>query len=637
MSSQIESALPSQFGAAAAPPTAREQPAARLQRWLRANMQRLLPWALLVLAFAVALPLLLHGQATLALASARVQAGEQTLARLAELHAGIVQAEATHRAHALSGDAALLEPLRQTPPRTEALLAALRPLLSDDPAQFSRGVALAPWLHRRHEQLLSAAEQRQRGGANALAATLAALDNRRALDQAEAVVADIRRAAEQRLVQARSEETEARSSQQQFISAAAVLALAAAGWLTWRWQRTQAQLAHTRRERQHKSERQQRQQATHERLLESPLAAVAFLDREGRIRRLNAAAQALLGLDATQAAGRPLAQAVLPPDQRKTELALEAASHTAAPAVQTWQHRWRHADGRVLHLAWSAQAVAADGSLVCVVHDITEATTLATETRRQADALRDSVATREDAVQRAEAAERRLAEFLATLSRCLRPPLAALLQQAGNGQQGLHGAQDATVTRAWAQVLERTRFAQEATEHVLLLGRMQAGQVELVRDAFDVWDLVSRTAELVRAPADRQGVRLVLQLADDLGYAHGDSRRVEQALLQLLQESVASSAGGELTLAATRDAEGRIHISLTQPRGDGGAASLDELLAPLFDADKPATPEQLTRLLGVAMARTLVSRMGGQLQARLAPPAGCTIELVLPGDTLPGG
>jgi PAS domain S-box-containing protein len=633
MSSQLESVVPSQLGA----PPGREPLPARLLRWAVSPglRQRVLPWFVVVAGFGGLAAVLLNGQITLSAASQRVHSSEQALARVADLRASLLQSEAAHRGHLLTGDTALLDTLRQGPQRAEALLDALRPLLSDDPAQFSRLVALAPWLTQRHEQLLGSLEPRQRGATLGTAA-LAVLESRRALERAEGVVAEIQRAAELRLVQAREHEAEARARQLRLLGLAALLALAGSAALLWQWQRTQAQLQRARRERVDKSERQQRAQAKYERLLESPLAAVAFIDREGRIRRLNAAARLLLGIDSTKGPGQPLSLSVLPQDQRKTELALEAASHGSTAAVQTWQHRFRRSDGRVLHLAWSAQAVHADGSLVCVVNDLTEATQLAAETARQAAALRDSEATRDEAVARATAAERRLEEFLATLSRCLRPPLAALLQQAGNGQQGLHGTQDAAVTRAWAQVLERTRFAQEATEHVLLLGRMQAGQVELVRDAFDVWDLVSRTAELVRGPADRQGVRLVLKLADDLGYAHGDSRRVEQALLHLLQESAASCAGGELVLAAHRGSEGRIHVTLTQPRTDGGAASFDELLAPLFDADKPATAEQLTRLLGVAMARTLVAHMGGELQARLAPPAGCVIEMSLPADTLPG-
>jgi PAS domain S-box-containing protein len=637
MPSQLHSVLPSQFGAAeGAPPAAATWPqrVQRLRRMLTAGGGRQwLPLLVLLVLLAVPAGWAWHSQAQQTALAQQADTAERLLARLAELQALAADIEAGHRGHALTGDAHWLMPLQQAPARSAALLTEARTLASGDAVLFDRLLALAPLLTQRTEQLASAAEQRQRSGPAGLAAALAALDNRRVHDQLQRGIAELRSAAGARAAAAQEQAAAAAASARQatLIVVLLALAVATAALLRSRW--LAHKLARQRSDKHHRHEAQARLQQAHQRLLESALAPIAFVCREGRIRRINPAGEALLGSKAAELAGQPLVARVVPEDQRKTERALEAAGNEPG-AVQAFSHRWRRADGSVLHLRWSAQQALDDGTLVCVAHDDTEARLLAATAAQQATALQAATQAEADARQRAGAAQQRLNDFLATLSRCLRGPLASLLQQAGNAQQGLHGAVDPAATKAWAQVLERTRGLQEAVEHVLLLGRIEAGQLELQREAFDVWDTLNRSVELVRGPATRKGLRVALHLADDLGYAHGDTRRVEQALLHLLQEAVAASSSGDLSVAARRSAEGVIQLEITHPRSDG-ASDLTELLAPLQDADKPASAERLTQLLGVAMARSLLVRMGGTLVAAVQPPQGTAFVITLPADQLP--
>lgn len=631
MSTPLNSVLPSQFGAteAAPPPTARGW-----QAWLRAlHAAGVRPWPVLgaLLLLATLGGAALHFQGRASAAAEQAETAQRSLALLAELRATAESAEAAQRGHALTGDVATLQPLQRLMPRAQALLEELRALVSHDPAQYSRLIALAPLLTQRSDQLASAADARQRGGTAGLAAAVAAADDRRVLQQMQVALAELQASAQATLATARDGAASAASRANLLVLLATVAAMAVSAVALLQGQITAARLAKLRADRRSHHEGQQRLRQLHTRLLESSLAPICLVDREGRIRRANPAAVKLWAGDATQLVGTPLADHAAPEDRRKTEKALEAA--TQGP--QQWQHRWRRADGSWLHLRWSARQALDDGTLVCVAHDDTEAHTLAETLARQAGALQQGEQALAEAAQRAGTAEGRLGEFLSTLSRCLRPPLATLLQQAGNAQQGLHGTQEPKATAAWAQVLERTRGLQDAVEHVLLLGRMEAGQIELKPEAFDVWDTLNRSAALVQGPADRLGLRLRVQLADDLGYAHGDTRRVEQALLHVLQEAVGSAAGGEMTVSARRSAEGLIHVEVGHQRAEGGATSLDELLAPLHDPDKPASAEQLTRLLGVAMARTLLRQMGGSLTAGPQAGRGCVFELTLPADQLP--
>lgn len=636
MNTPLNSALPSQFGTTETPARPDQPALVRAWAWARGALRpaggtRLLPVLGALGLLLVLGGLLIHGQSSFADAVQRAEAAQRALGRLAEIAAVTAAAEAGQRGHAITGEPALLAPVQQAPGRNAALLEELRTLASDDPAQYSRLIALAPLLTQRTDQLAAAADLRQRGGPAGMAAAVAVLENRRLPEQIQQALAELQAQAQATLAAASDQAASARRWNLQLTAVACVLALALTGGALLHGQHLAARLARAKRERRAQQEGDARLKQAHARLLESSVAPICFIDREGRVRRGNPAAERLWGPAAI--AGQPMVDSVLPEDRRKTERALEAA----ATEPQTLQHRWRRADGSVLHLRWSLRAVHDDGLLVAVAQDDTEARTLAQQIAQQAQTLQQAEQGQTQAAERAGSADRRLHDFLATLSRCVRQPLSALLQQTSNGQQGLLGTQDASVARAWTQALERTRGLQEAVEHVLLLGRMEAGQLDLQREAFDVWDTLNRIVGLVQATAERKGLRMKLTLPEDLGYAHGDTRRVEQALLNVLHEAVGSCSEGELHVAAHRGSDGLIHFEVAHPRTDGGAASLDELLSPLHDADKPASADQLMRLLAVAMARTLLQRMGGSLTATLQPPRGCVFVAALPADQLPQG
>jgi PAS domain S-box-containing protein len=626
MNAPLDSALPSQFGTAEGPAgtplpaTARAW--SRARAWLQpAGGTGLLPVLGALGVLLVLGGLVIQGQASFAGAAQRAEAAQRALGHLSALAAVTAAAEAGQRGHAITGDPALLTPIQQAPGRHATLLEELRTLASEDPAQYSRLIELGPLLAQRSEQLATAADLRQRGGAAGMAAAVAAVENRRLPEQIQRALAALQAQAEATAAAAREQAASAQRWNTRLTIGACLLALVLTGGALLHGQHQAARLARLKRDRRAQHEGDARLKQAHARLLESAVAPVCFIDREGRVQRGNPAAERLWGPAPIN--GQPLVDSVLPEDRRKTERA------------QAVQHRLRRADGSVLHLRWSLRAVHDDGLLVAVAQDDTEARTLAQALAAQAASLQQAQEAEARATERAGFADRRLNDFLATLSRCLRQPLSALLQQTANGQQGLHGTQDTAVARAWTQALERTRSLQEAVEHVLLLGRMEAGQLELHREAFDVWDTLNRTVGLVQATAERKGLRMKLTLPEDLGYAHGDTRRVEQALLNVLHEAVGSCSEGELHVAARRGSEGLIHFEVAHPRTDGGAPDLDELLSPLLDADKPASADQLMRLLGVAMARTLLQRMGGSLSASLQPPRGCVFEATLPADQLP--
>jgi len=533
------------------------------------------------------------------------------------------------------------EAVPQAQATLKARLDGLRTLLAGSAEQYTRLVALGPLLASRAEQL-AAPEPRARGalaapGSAPAPATEASDTVRRTQQRLAAAFAELEQEARADLQRAQQRSQAAADAARQLVWASTAAGLLLAGLALLHGQRTAASLRQLRAQRSGGETRQQQLAQRHQRLLASSLAPICFIDAEGRISQTNPACAALWG--GTALRGQAFVGQLLPDDQRKAERALAAATAAAqdtAAAPHTLDLRWRHTDGRVLQLQCSLQAADDDGTVVCVLRDASTEQRLSHELAEQQQALQrrsDEVARQG---QRLHAAEDRLNGFLATLNRCLRAPLGSVIQLASNGQQGLAGTQDEIAMMRWTKVLDRARGLQDVMDNVLDLGRAQAGLLPLQHEAFDVAETIEHTVGLVRPLAERKSLVLPVQLAAELGYAHGDTRRFEQALQQVLREAVASTSEGQVLLTARREPADRLRLEVAHLRSEGHAQDLDELLAPLQDPDHPTSAERLGMLLGLATARGLVQRMGGDLRGSLQPPRGFVFELELPADRLPG-
>jgi signal transduction histidine kinase len=103
-----------------------------------------------------------------------------------------------------------------------------------------------------------------------------------------------------------------------------------------------------------------------------------------------------------------------------------------------------------------------------------------------------------------------------------------------------------------------------------------------------------------------------------------DSRQIGEALEAIISRAVdASPEDGEIGISLRRrDEAPRIEVK------DNGATLNDERRLSLFD---PLAGDRLNRTaLGLAMARRIIERHGGEVSARAGASAGTIVEVTLP-------
>jgi len=333
----------------------------------------------------------------------------------------------------------------------------------------------------------------------------------------------------------------------------------------------------------------EREQAAH--VLEAVGDGIFLLDDEGLVRLWNRAAELVTGLGADEVLHRPVGAAL--PSWAELVDRIPVAQGSASPRSVTLPVSVR---GRELWLSFVA--VRGAGGVVYAFRDLTS--------------------------------ERRLEEekthLVATISHELRTPMAAVY---GAAETLIH--RDDLPPELRRELL--AMIAAQATrltvivESVLLTSRLDRGDVEVEREPVDVTEVARATVEAMRSRLP-SAVSLELEAGQDAVNAAGDADRIQQVLVNLLDNAIKYGGGSRVTVRVDRT-DGVVRLSVQ----DSGPGLSSAEQARIFDKFYRAGP-QLTRAggtgLGLYISRELVRRMGGRLDVHSKLGAGATFVLELP-------
>jgi len=141
-------------------------------------------------------------------------------------------------------------------------------------------------------------------------------------------------------------------------------------------------------------------------------------------------------------------------------------------------------------------------------------------------------------------------DFISNISHELRTPLASLKALTETLQNGALSDPEAG-PRFLSRIVTEVDALSQMTQELLDLSRIESGQVELNLAAISPKGLLTSACDRMKLQAERAGLALHVDCANDLPNVRADQARLEQVLVNLIHNAVKfTRPGGEVILSA---------------------------------------------------------------------------------------
>lgn len=352
--------------------------------------------------------------------------------------------------------------------------------------------------------------------------------------------------------------------------------------------------------------------------------AVAVFGSDGRLKLHNPAFEALWKLKPADLENRPHAETILKAcGARHQDSELWARLKTAMTALPVERKRVAARmdldDGAIVDVVTLPLP---DGGTLTTFTDVTASVTVERALRESAEAL--------------EAADKLKLDFVKNVSYELRSPLTNTI---GFGQllaDPRMGELSPKQREYVDHIVDSSSALLAIINHILDLATIDAGAMELDRQAVDPRAAIDTAVEGVRDRLSIAGLGLEIDVAPDVGTFAGDPQRVSQILFNLLSNAIGFSKPG-LAVSVTAAREGDDVVFRVADRGAGIAPDMIDKVFDRFEGHAAGSHHRGVGL-GLSIVKSLVELHGGQVALQSSPGEGTVVTCRFPvGGPAPRG
>lgn len=242
----------------------------------------------------------------------------------------------------------------------------------------------------------------------------------------------------------------------------------------------------------------------------------------------------------------------------------------------------------------------------------------------------------------AEDARRSKQEFAASISHELRMPLNLII---GFSDVILNAPSTYNTRRLPPKLLADIHVIQRNAQHlmqmvndVLDLSQMDVSHMTIVREPLRADEFIQSSLGEFAQLVESRNLRLEVDIEPNLPEIHADRTRVQQVLLNLLNNALRFTEQGSITIRVRRQASstpdqwpGENIIFSVSDTGIGiPADNLKRIFEPFTQADGAGRRKRGGTGLGLTISKRFVEMHGGQMWAESTPGIGSTFHFTLP-------
>lgn len=219
-------------------------------------------------------------------------------------------------------------------------------------------------------------------------------------------------------------------------------------------------------------------------------------------------------------------------------------------------------------------------------------------------------------------------EFVANVSHELRSPLTSI-------QGFLNGMLDGTVPEPEREhymgiVLDETKRLSKLISTLLDLSHIESGQTPLQKTRFDINEMICRVLVRQEAHIGEREIDVQLAFETEACLVSADADRIEQVLVNLIDNAIKYANGHGCITVSTRKERGKVRITVA----DDGPGIAKEDLPRVFDrfymAEKAHTSGKGTGL-GLSIVKKILEQHGEKITVKSELGKGARFEFTLEG------
>jgi len=224
-----------------------------------------------------------------------------------------------------------------------------------------------------------------------------------------------------------------------------------------------------------------------------------------------------------------------------------------------------------------------------------------------------------------EQAEQMKRNMVADVAHELRTPLSNIRGYLEAVRDGVVKAHTDTIRSIDEEAALLSRLVDDLQE----LSLAEAGELKLVCQAEDVSRLIMQSVAAERSRATAKGLSLSVEMPHGLPAVSIDSQRISQVLRNLLDNAVAHTAEGSITVVV-RQQDNWVEISVADTGEGIPEEDLPNIFERFYRVDKSRTRATGGSGLGLTIAKYLVEAHGGIIEARSEKGKGSRFSFTVP-------
>ena len=348
--------------------------------------------------------------------------------------------------------------------------------------------------------------------------------------------------------------------------------------------------------------RQAEERAEAARVLATIGDGVFLLDRSGRIRLWNSAAERITGLQESDVLGRPAASAI--PGWADVGPRIAVAGTGETPAVKSMP---LEIDGREVWL--SASAVGFEDGVVYAFRDLTE--------ERRLESMRQ--------------------DLVATVSHELRTPLAAIYGAALTLRREDIDLEEEMQSTLLHVITDEAARLSDIVNDLLLASQLDAGKLKVEIEPCDALEIVRAEVEAAGTHAP-ETVELSLEAPPSLPPVAADPGQLRQVVANLLDNAIKYSPAGGPVRVTLAPRDGTVVLAIA----DSGLGIPPDEQRRIFEKFYRLDPDMTGGIggtgLGLYICRELVRRVEGRIWVESTAGRGSTFFVEIPQEAaVPAG